>query len=939
MNNDFNQLKGLFLNTKKATCSIYESGLMAYNALVLSNLYNIDYLEIDKDSCTVSDKYDFYVFNYHHTAMGWLDTSKLRKRLSGLKATLVLEVSPNDPFVLCPKNDFDVYCSLDPTININDRKVYGFPRPLETLDDIISYEEKTIPVIGTFGFATVGKGFELVVEAVNNEFEEAIVKINIPPAIYADNIFWNLHKRNYAEYLGDLCKKVAKPNIQVIISHDYMSKEELVNWCSQNTLNCFLYNRNQPGLSATTDQAISSGRPLAISNNPTFRHIHSYIKPYPYQTLKDSIKSSQTQVLKIQKDWHPTNFAKQFETVLSDNQRFIDKSKNVDLLIKLDSRKIAKPKIRPSTWEKIAGKIERNSTRILKKLGYKKNDPPSIPMYPSALQSAPLGEIENNILNTKAENTILIVSHKQQTCGIYQYGINITRALQKSLRYSFIYVECSNEVELEEYITQTNPSVIIYNYYPLTMPWLNSQITSKYKAIQMGVMHEVTQDEADKATQEMFDYHLSPDPTLIENNPYVIKIPRLIIPYLNSTFAPDIVTIGSFGFGFSDKGFEKLIETVQNEFDQARIILHIPFNEIVDPEGCYHALNTAQRCRELVTKSGIELIINHQFLDLHKLLDFLAGNTLNAFFYDVHKQKGISSCIEHALAVQRPIAITKCGMFRHVSKALPSICIEESSLTDIISNGIVPLIPFYNEWSEDNFILSFEKILDKVMSKGQYPIVDNSVIFNRILNNQARYIYRSAIQELFTSVPNMMERKIKEANIQQAFVVDTVKRFAHNFTSPKILCVGSYEDTAAATLKSLGYEMEEIDPVLNYDLNTYFHLPSTNKQSYQLIFSTSVLEHVDNDELFMTQIAELLAPDGVAILTCDYNDQYQLGDPIPDVDNRLYTQKDLKQRILPLLKDCHLVDEPQWDCPNPDFVYAGKYRYTFATLVFQKNSL
>ena len=106
-----------------------------------------------------------------------------------------------------------------------------------------------------------------------------------------------------------------------------------------------------------------------------------------------------------------------------------------------------------------------------------------------------------------------------------------------------------------------------------------------------------------------------------------------------------------------------------------------------------------------------------------------------------------------------------------------------------------------------------------------------------------------------------------------------------------------------------------------------------------MIFSTSVLEHVDNDELFMQQIADLLAPNGVAILTCDYNDQYQLGDSIPDVDIRLYTQKDLKQRILPLLKDCYLVDEPQWDCPNPDFVYAGKYRYAFATLVFQRNNL
>jgi hypothetical protein len=718
MNDESNQLKGLFLNTKRASCSIYESGLMIYKALSLSALYHLDYLEIDQDDCNISSKYDFYVFNYHHTAMGWLDTSKLKKKLSGLKATLVLEISPNDPFILCPKNDFDVYCAIDPTINIDNKRVYSFPRPLETFENIISYEDKEIPVIGTFGFATVGKGFELVVEAVNHEFEEAIIKINIPPALYADGICWNLHKRNYAEYLGDLCKKVANPNIQVIVSYDYMSKEDLIHWCSQNTLNCFLYNRNQPGLSATTDQAISSGRPLAISNNPTFRHIHPYIKPYPYQTLKDSIKSSQKQVLKIQKDWHPINFAKQFEKILEDNPSFIDQSKQVDRLVKLDCRKIVKPKIEPSIFQKVIGKIDRETANILEALGYKKKNHTSlsIPVSNSVLQSAPLADINNKILlNTKAENTILVVSHKQKYCGIYQYGVNITRALQKSSRYSFIYVECSNESELDEYITQNNPSVIIYNYYPATMPWLNSLITRKYKAIQMGVMHEVTQEEADNATQEMFDYHLSPDPTLVENNPYVIKIPRLIIPYLNSTFAPDIVTIGSFGFGFSDKGFEKLIETVQNEFDQARIILHIPFNEIVDPEGCNHALNTAQRCRELVTKSGIELIINHQFLDLHKLLDFLAGNTLNAFFYDVNKDRGISSCIEHALAVQRPIAITKCGMFRHVFNADPSICIEDSSLTKIIENGISPLVPFYNKWSEDNFIIKYENIIDTLL--------------------------------------------------------------------------------------------------------------------------------------------------------------------------------------------------------------------------------
>jgi len=306
----------------------------------------------------------------------------------------------------------------------------------------------------------------------------------------------------------------------------------------------------------------------------------------------------------------------------------------------------------------------------------------------------------------------LIVSHTVKTCGIYQYGINITRALQKSLRYSFVYVECSNEQELEQSIIDNNPSIIIYNYYPATMPWLTSQITRKYNIMQLGVMHEVTQEQADKASTEMFDYHLCPDPTLIVNNSCIIKTPRLIAPYINSTFISEIPTIGSFGFGISDKGFEKLIATVQNEFDRAHIILHMPFNEVIDPEGRYHALNTAQKCRESLKKSGVSLTIHHDFLELHQLLDFLASNTLNVFFYDVNKDRGISSCIEHALAVQRPIAITKCKMFRHVFNTNPSICIEDLSLTEIIKNGVSPLIPFYNEWSEDNFILKYESIID-----------------------------------------------------------------------------------------------------------------------------------------------------------------------------------------------------------------------------------
>jgi hypothetical protein len=323
---------------------------------------------------------------------------------------------------------------------------------------------------------------------------------------------------------------------------------------------------------------------------------------------------------------------------------------------------------------------------------------------------------EKSSIITDDKETILIVSHKEEQCGIHQYALNITEALQKSNRYNFLYSECSTKQELKQTILIANPSAIIYNYYPLTMPWLTSRITKAITVPQLGIMHEVTQEDADKADNKMFDFHLCPDPTLIERNPIVFKTKRLIPPYLNLKNTPDTVTVGSFGFGFGDKGFERIIEVVQEEFDNANIYLHMPFNDIVDVEGRMYTLATADRCKNLIKKSGIKLIITHNFINKHHLLDFLACNTINAFFYETNKERGISSTIEHALAVHRPLAITKCRMFRHVLSANPSICIEDYSLQQIIDHGIAPLTPYYNDWSEEAFIKDFERIISTILN-------------------------------------------------------------------------------------------------------------------------------------------------------------------------------------------------------------------------------
>lgn len=200
---------------------------------------------------------------------------------------------------------------------------------------------------------------------------------------------------------------------------------------------------------------------------------------------------------------------------------------------------------------------------------------------------------------------------------------------------------------------------------------------------------------------------------------------------------------------------------------------------------------------------------------------------------------------------------------------------------------------------------------------------------NRLLTNADRENYRSTIDKMFGACPDIMSRKIPEANVQQAFVLDTViSRFSKEVA---ILAVGAFEDTASASLKELGYNVTEIDPAINYDLHT-FRGRSINQ--FNAIIATSVIEHVSNDEEFIEDICSLLLPGGWAIITCDFKNDYKVGDPLPATDVRFYTKNDLEVRLNGIINKhhCYLIGEPNWD-GEPDFLYQG-HVYSFATFVF-----
>jgi SAM-dependent methyltransferase len=212
--------------------------------------------------------------------------------------------------------------------------------------------------------------------------------------------------------------------------------------------------------------------------------------------------------------------------------------------------------------------------------------------------------------------------------------------------------------------------------------------------------------------------------------------------------------------------------------------------------------------------------------------------------------------------------------------------------------------------------------------------------YNKLLTNEDRKYYGQLIEKMFELCPESMAKKYVEANVQQATVLDMIGEELKKKPNSEILCVGSFEDTVSECLGRLGIDIENIDSDINIDLHTF---KETCKHLFDIIFSVSVIEHVKDDEQFLRDMCSLLKPDGMGIITCDFNDYYKPGDKVIYPDERFYTKNDLEVRLREILKEynCELVDDPLWK-GEPDFTLMDythtNFIYSFATFVFRKES-
>jgi hypothetical protein len=319
------KIKVLFVTPtleEKAACGVGLYGKLWSDALLDLNDFDFKVIYTDSVEETFLEIKNFLpqviFYMYHVGATKWMENPIFRENFPNAKHIAILhdvqqhEIDNFNPEVLSGGIPYVITCN--PTLKGNE-KVF-ISNKLLPPSPTIKYQESSITTIGYQGFAGSHKGIETLASIVNEEFDECIFKLHIPPAFYFDRDGHETNKR-----IQEVRNKITKPGIKLEFSHNMMSSQDLVNWLSQNTINCYLYDYPLPaGLASAPDYALAARRPIAVSNNMMLKHFSkctpSVIINEPFN-LKQIIANGITPLEDLYKDYSKESFLSDWSNAIN----------------------------------------------------------------------------------------------------------------------------------------------------------------------------------------------------------------------------------------------------------------------------------------------------------------------------------------------------------------------------------------------------------------------------------------------------------------------------------------------------------------------------------------------------------------------------------------------------------------------------------------------
>jgi hypothetical protein len=222
------------------------------------------------------------IYNFHNGTSQWMSHSVLRQTFPNVKHVGIhhdMVQSMINNFDTNRFGGFDYYIIANPSVTGNDQ-VFVVNKLLPS-GPTIPYVESQLPIIGYQGFGFGHKGIARLAQQVNQEFDKCLFRLHIPYSWFEDR-----DGHQTAQRVAEIRSLITKPGIKLEFSHDLIDTQELVDWLSQNTINCYLYDfPYDAGLASAPDYALAARRPIAVSRNHMMKHFHSL---QPSVVLDDS---------------------------------------------------------------------------------------------------------------------------------------------------------------------------------------------------------------------------------------------------------------------------------------------------------------------------------------------------------------------------------------------------------------------------------------------------------------------------------------------------------------------------------------------------------------------------------------------------------------------------------------------------------------------------
>lgn len=299
----------LIVNRPENNCGIHQYGINIYDALNKSYENKYSYLETNNHINLLNyldnNNIDIIIFNWYKPIMNWVNNDLLNQLINYKK------------YIIYHDGEYPNFENLngvlfnDPTYKTDNiyqynigRCLFDYTRSINKLDNI---------VISSFGFPFLDKGFHKLLNKVNHEFTNVTVRYHLPFAnidkhnILRNQTFYEINKFN-----------TSKNNL--IISDNYLNNEELLDWLSESSINCFYYdNKKSLGISSVIDYALSVNVPIGITNCDMFRHIYSEDIDLDKQNIIDIIDKDLSPLLKYKQNWSNNNFVINFDSVFKNN--------------------------------------------------------------------------------------------------------------------------------------------------------------------------------------------------------------------------------------------------------------------------------------------------------------------------------------------------------------------------------------------------------------------------------------------------------------------------------------------------------------------------------------------------------------------------------------------------------------------------------------------